>query len=71
MAMRTERHGNLFAKLNYGNVSDGRIGVQEKGCVLPAARIGDPVMLWCTPCRGCGRQADEAAWLELNVMNFG
>ena len=25
MAMRTEQHGNLFAKLNYGNLSDGAV----------------------------------------------
>jgi hypothetical protein len=43
MAMRTERHGNLFAKLNYGNVSNGRMRVQERACVPQAARIGDPV----------------------------
>jgi hypothetical protein len=30
MAMRSERHGKLFAKLNYGNVSDGRMRVEEK-----------------------------------------
>ena len=25
MAMRTEQHGNLFAKLNYVNLSDGAV----------------------------------------------
>jgi len=40
--MRTERHGNLFAKLNYGNLSDGRIRVRERAFIPQAARDRRP-----------------------------